>query len=242
MRAPADLTVTAEQRTEFARLMTGGRMNVYDAAVTLAAQKHQVTVDPIDLYVYNMALAGALLGPLHMLEVVTRNAMHHELTAYAGREDWWVRGSRVTLLERHYERIDEFEGKVVRDLKGSRAVVPGDIVAASDLGFWTGLLGKGSRDGADYERLWVDATRLAFPNTRQNRYQIWPKYNAMRALRNRVGHHEHIFRTDAKRNLSTIVELVGFISAPLAEWADDRSRVVGVLGRHPFTGTPVTHF
>ena len=243
MKRPEDLTVTADQRAEFDRLMTGGRMDVYGAAARSVAERHGVTVDALDLYVYNMALAGALLGPIHMLEVVTRNALHHELTAFAGQDDWWARGSRVQLLERHRQRIVDFGDKVTRELKGTRAVIPGDIVAASDLGFWTGLLGKGSRrDGVDYEQLWDDVTRHAFPNTRQRREQVWQKFNAIRIVRNRVSHHEHIFRTDPKRNLATIIELVGFVSRPMAEWVDDRSRVAAIHERHPFTGTPATHF
>lgn len=243
MKAPTDLSVTPEQRAEFTRLMTGGRMSAYDTAATLAAQQQGLTVDSLDFYVYNMALAGALLGPLHMLEVITRNAMHHELATFAGQEDWWVRGSKVTLLDRHYIRVADFEKKVRRDLRGTRPLVPGDIVAASDLGFWTGLLGKGSSaDGADYEQLWKDVTKRAFPNTRQKRDQVWPKFNALRVVRNRVGHHEHIFRTDPNRNLATIVELIGFVSPPLAEWVDDRSRVADVSARHPFTGQSVTHY
>jgi hypothetical protein len=242
VQRPEDLTVTDDQRADFRRLMTGARLSVYDASAH-AAGARGVTADPLDLYVYNMALAGALLGPLHMLEVVTRNAIHHELTRYAGREDWWVRGSKVVLLDRHHARVADFERKVARGLSHSRTIVPGDIIAATDLGFWTGLLGRGrSSAGADYQALWDDVVHDAFPHTRQRRDQMWAKYNAMRTLRNRIGHHEHILTTDPRRNLATIVSLIGSVSGPLASWVDDRSRVDDVLRRHPFGGAPVTHF
>ncbi|VTR78917.1 hypothetical protein [Cellulomonas hominis] len=236
------LTVTDQQRAEFRRLMTGGRLGVYDASVR-AAGSQGVTIDPLDLYVYNMALAGALLGPLHMLEVVTRNAVHLELSRYAEREDWWARGSRVVLLERHYERVADFERKVAQGLSRSRTVLPGDVVAATDLGFWTGLLGRGtSRGGADYQALWDGVIHRAFPHTRRRRDQMWTQYNAMRTLRNRIGHHEHILTTDPRRSLTTIVGLIGSVSRPLAAWVDDRARVDAVLRRHPLTGRPATHF
>jgi len=242
VKRPDDLTISDEQRAEFVRLMTGGRMNAYDAAV-LRAQQDGRQVDPLDLYVYNMALAGALLGPLHMLEVVTRNAVHHELAAWAGREDWWGGGSKVVLLPRHDAKITECIGKVERDLRGTRAVVPGDVIAATDLGFWTGLLGSGtSKNGADYPMLWDRAIRSAFPNTRRRRPQVWNKLNVMRLLRNRIGHHEHLMNTDPRQNLETIVELISWVSGPLAQWVDDRSRMDAVLPRHPSRGTPATHF
>lgn len=242
MKRPEDLTVSAEQRAEFARLMTGGRMNAYEAAVLRAQQHFGRDVDPLDLYVYNMALAGALLGPLHMLEVVTRNAIHHELTVWAGRDDWWAAGSRVTLLPRHYAKIDDCTKKVDRDLGGTRPWVAGDIIAATDLGFWTGMLGRGQAAGANYQELWDVAIHKALPNTRRRRDKVWPKFNAMRLLRNRIGHHEHLMKTDAARNLETIVELVGWASEPLASWVDDRSRVDAVLTQHPFRSAPATHF
>ena len=241
MKRPEELVVSAQQRAEFVRLMTGGRMNAYAAAVLRAQQKGR-EVDPLDLYVYNMALAGALLGPLHMLEVVTRNAVHHELTTWAGRDDWWVVGTRVVLLPRHQKKIADCVAKVEGELRGRRPVLPGDVVAATDLGFWTGLLGRGRTGQADYQVLWDGAIRHAFPHTRRRREQVWGRFNAMRLLRNRIGHHEHLMKTDAARNLATIVELIGWVSGPMAEWVDDRSRVPAVLERHPFAGTPATHF
>lgn len=64
----------------------------------------------------------------------------------------------------------------------------------------------------------------------------------MRLLRNRIGHHEHLLTIDATRSFDTIVELIGWVSRPIASWVDDRSRVHAVLRRHPFGGVPATHF
>lgn len=160
----------------------------------------------------------------------------------AGREDWWATGSRVVLLPRHRQKIADCVAKVEGDLRGRRPVLAGDVVAATDLGFWTGLLGRGRAGSADYQTLWDGAIRHAFPHTRRRREQIWGRFNAMRLLRNRIGHHEHLMKTDPARNLQTIVELIGWVSGPMAEWVDDRSRVAVVLEHHPFAGSPATHF
>lgn len=49
------------------------------------------------LYQWNIASAAAWWGPLHIYEVVLRNAIHTRLTTLAGQAEWWRSPVRVPL-------------------------------------------------------------------------------------------------------------------------------------------------
>lgn len=226
--------VTAEQRAELHRLLSGGRMASYDDAVAVARATHY---DALDVYVFNMALAAALLGPLHMLEVITRNAMHEALISYTGRRDWWL-DPRITLDTWHQSKIAE-AGRNVASARaaGGPAIGPDDVVAAVDFGFWASLL------GSKYEKsLWQPALKSAFPQSRRPRQQLRVGLDSLRRLRNRVSHHEPVHARNSASDFEEIIRYIGFVSRPVATWVRDRSRVPAVLAARPGTAAPVRRF
>jgi hypothetical protein len=234
---PEGPTTTADQRAELARLLSGGRLNSYTDAVAAAADD---TFDALDLYVYNMALAGALLGPLHVLEIITRNAIHELLVARTGRRDWWADASVSSLLRPWGRDQLAVAGDKVRRTRGrSRSPVsPDDVVAATEFGFWTDLLRP------SYETtLWQDPVRHAFPHSRRSRQQLYQALQSHRRLRNRVTHHEPLHLRDASREYEGIIQFIGYVSRPVARWVADRSRLGEVVaGRPGSTRTPVCRF
>lgn len=235
--ADRDLTTTPEQRAELERLLSADRYATYRAAAS-------EDCDPLDLYLFNMNAASALLGPLHILEVVMRNAMHARLAAYAGRDDWWA--TDVPLSPKHWVWIDEGIKKTERShaLQGKPKPTPGDQVADFDFRIWTVMLERGPRkDGTEYERvLWQPIIRLAFPHFRGQRDWLDKLANRARVLRNRVSHHEPIFTTDLERDYKGILALVGYISPEVRGWLAHRSRLGGLAGKCPPVGTPIQWF
>lgn len=93
------------------------------------------------LYSWNAALSSALWGPLGVLEVVVRNALHRQLAERTGRQDWWcdVRLD-AQLLER--ERAAVIDAVATATLR-NREPSPDDVIAASGFGLWVGLLSDG---------------------------------------------------------------------------------------------------
>lgn len=244
MKPKDKLNMVPLQRAELTKFLSGGRLNSYQAAASSASAK---SFDEFDLYVYNMALAGAYLGPIHLLEVVTRNAMHAQMCRHVGRSDWW-NSSKVHLLNWQLVGITSAETKLAKDRSGTSSVpfTADDIVASLDFGFWCGLLGKGkSRDRLyDYERfLWQPALRHAFPGNRANRDDLYSRMDAARRLRNRVGHHEPIHARDQQREYEKIYRLLSFVSLPIADWMDDRSRLLSeVAAFKPGNLDAICHF
>lgn len=230
---------TPTERNEFARLLSGGRMNSYDAAVASAS----AALDGLDIYAYNMALAAAYLGPLHILEVVARNAMHAELSKHTGRDDWWD-SPQIHLVHRQKTALNEAEDKVDRQLNGSRTRTADDVVAALDFGFWCGLLGRGdAASGAPYEReIWQPAVQHAFPNHRTTRGALWQQFDTARTLRNRITHHEPVHTTDAVKTTKSVLRLISTVSSPIAQWVGRRSRLGYVAASHPASTNPLRTF
>ncbi|MDP1719463.1 MAG: hypothetical protein Q8L08_00445 [Candidatus Nanopelagicaceae bacterium] len=244
MKPKSQLSMAPVQRTELTKFLSGGRMNSYLAAVPTTSI---VSFDEFDLYVYNMALAGAYLGPIHLLEVVTRNAMHTQMAIHAGQSDWW-NSSRISLLKWQLSGIDAAKTKLAKERSGPSSVpfTADDVVAALDFGFWCGLLGRGiSRDARfDYDRfLWQPALRHAFPGNRANRDDLYSKMDAARRLRNRVGHHEPIHGRDQEKEYQKIFRLLSYVSPPIAQWMDDRSRLLSeVAAFKPGNVDAIAHF
>lgn len=237
MQPPEALHTTADQRAELSRLLSGGRMNSYTNSVQAATGSSH---EELDLYVYNMALAGALLGPLHVLEIATRNAIHELFATRAGRRDWWADPSINGILKPWASKhIAEASAKVTRARGiGGTPVSADDIVAATDFGFWSALLAPA------YERtLWQQTIRYAFPNSRRNRHQMFQAIESHRRLRNRVTHHEPVHVGDAQATYDNIIRFIRSISEPVATWVDDRSRAAVVIkGRPGVSATPVPYF
>lgn len=237
MKAPDELTTTSDQRSELLRLLSGVRLTGY---VTAAGTGPPASHDEIDLYVYNMALAGALLGPLHVLEVVTRNAMHDLLVVRAGRPDWWAEPSvRCHLRVFGKEQVVRAQAKASRGRRaGDPAPTADDVVAATDFGFWTDLV-----SGAYERTLWQDPLRRVFRGTRRSRAQIFQALQSHRRLRNRVTHHEPLHDRDTLAEYSRVIQSIGYVSEPVAQWVDDRSRLGLVARSRPGGSTPaVRHF
>jgi hypothetical protein len=176
------------------------------------------------LYTWNVEVSAALSGPLGCLEVVLRNALHNRLAVMTGRADWWL-GSRVDLHDVAKGLLAEAATKLSRRGKSGE---PDAMVAELHFGFWIALLGK----GRNYEtRLWRPTLRHAFPHYPGGRRDLHWRLDAMRLLRNRISHAEPIHERHIKADRETILDLIGYMSPPAAQYVQRHDRVERVLRR-----------
>ena len=178
-----------------------------------------------------MAVSAAFYGPLQVLEIVLRNAVHHELTKCYGAA--WYDNPEAGLDSKGRGQIATAKADVVR---GGRVPSPHRLLAAVSFGFWVPLLGSGGcidPDGprADYETtLWRPALRRAFPHRRHlARKQAYDPLNALRKLRNRIAHHEPIFERNLRKEYQSILEVTGWILPEARTWVERHSRVPELL-------------
>lgn len=183
------------------------------------------------LYSWNLELAGALIGPISVLEVVVRNSLHTQLADGYG-EQWWEH-QRLTIMDRERRAINS-----VLDSFSARNLSPSanDVVAATSFGLWVGLTDAGiaRHPTLDYEtKFWQPRLRNAFPHRGSaGRKLVHSKLDRIRQMRNRVAHHEPIFNTPNLRTvLADIIEVAGYVHPEAAIYIQDSHRVDEVLNR-----------
>lgn len=191
--------------------------------------------EAIRLHVWNTTVSAAFYGPLQGLELALRNAMHGRLSQRYGPA--WYDNPAAGLDKGALERVERAKVGLLRD---NREIAPADVIATLSFGFWVSLLGPGGRTGngpkANYEMtLWRPALRGAFPYcTRLNRRQAHRPLDALRDLRNRIAHHEPIFRRNLTSDHRQIIDVAGWISPTTKAWIEHYSQVPAMIeaGQH----------
>lgn len=212
-----------EKRRQLIKFISADRFARYETAVGGDIDS------ALRLYAWNIAVSSAFWGPLQVLEVALRNALHDRLTARFSREDWWNAQS-LTLTTVHQQAIAAAYDRLTQERKMPTS---GRVVAQLSLGFWVGLLGTGH----NYEMtLWRPALRHAFTDKGGTRRQLHKDLDRRRTFRNRIAHHEPIFHRHLSADHMHIVRLIGLISPVTADWVTENSRVDAVLAVRPVLG------
>jgi hypothetical protein len=181
------------------------------------------------LYEWNGEVSAAFHEILGLLEVVLRNALHDQLTAWhdrRGRRGRWY-DDPDGILETHRRRdIAEARSRLDRD---GKAANPGRVVAELTFGFWRYLLAR------RYETtLWTPALRHAFPNLRPaRRATLYSPIKDLVRLRNRIAHHEPIHNRPLAVLHDDLLRVAGHIDSRIEGWIRGRSRVPELLRSQP---------
>ena len=204
--------------------LSGVRLEPYLAAVAGDYERS------LALYVWNARMAAALFEEIHYAEVFLRNALAGQLEAIdaanpAASGRWYDQGF---LDEAASTEIAKAREKLIR----RRApLTEGRIIAELPLGFWQGLIVN--RD----QRLWERGLYRAFANfpasAGQEHEVVGTAIHKLCDLRNRIAHHEPIFRRDQAADHCLITELVSWISADAAAWIEEVGRVLEVSSHRP---------
>lgn len=184
----------------------------------------------VDLYGWNARISAALLVPLHLAEVTTRNAVDDVLSRVYGAHWPWDPG-----FERSLPRHRPHSYNPQRDLVSARRrqVIPGKVIADLRFVFWQQMF-TARHDG----RLWGPHIMTVFPAstcTRPSdlRGRIWTDIESIRRLRNRIAHHEPIIARDIAADLRTLVTLVGLRSPEAAHFTGALEKVTSLLAQRP---------
>ncbi|MER7114537.1 CAAX protease [Saccharomonospora azurea] len=211
----------------------------------------QQSATALELYVLDVELSSAFMADLALAEVILRNAMNDQLSAYFGAR--WYR------LDHLFDKRSRAAIKRAwRDGKCADDAPPGKLIAQLTLGFWVNLLDSGGRaDQPPHDRkcsydnlLWRPCLRLAFPHGTGKRSDQHTLAKRVHTLRNRVAHHEPVIGgipipgTRRRRTLPDahhdILTLMGTIDPGLADWMHRHSRVPALLAAtsEPAQGLP----
>lgn len=183
------------------KYISAARLNKYE--VVCKGNNERV----LKLYQTNLRLSQAFYPLLSLFEVILRNAINEELTAYFTDGDW-LKNQRTGFMIDPSLTYTNPKGKVVPNKflvnsvnKSLREIDPitdvGKIISDLKLGFWVALF-----DNYHYKVLKgrpISIFKKLPPRT--NRHSIYQRLDQIRNFRNRVYHNEPIiFEKDAKGN------------------------------------------
>lgn len=182
------------------------------------------------LYAWNAEVSGALLAPLHVCEVVIRNAVADALEALYGDRWPWSPTFEHSLPNPSVG----FNPK--KDLQSARrkAVTTGKVIPELKFVFWQKMF-----TGRYDDRIWNHHLRRALPglNPAQSipvlRKAIFSDLEQLRSLRNRIAHHEPIFTRSLANDYAKILELVTHRCAVTAAWLNANQRATTVIAAKP---------
>jgi hypothetical protein len=139
-------------------------------------------------YLWNIALSMSFYPDLSLLEVTLRNNLHRVISGYYRTAAWYdLTPTVLTFHER--EAIMKAKAELQKQKKPEE---PDRLVAELSFGFWTSLLST-----AYEQALWPRLLSSAFPHMprrERTRSKVAHRLHQIRLLRNRISHHEPIYR------------------------------------------------
>lgn len=216
--------------------LSAARIGTYEVAVGIIDAATGVA-DPnstkaLELYAWNALVSGALLMPLHVCEVVVRNAVSDALEAKYGNRWPWSSSFELSLPNPQ----GGFNPR--RDLQRARHGAPttGKVIPELTFAFWQKLF------TARYDkRLWDTYLPTVLPNSGANaaltvaqaRQRVYDDLEHIRRLRNRIAHHEPVIVRNLMDDFQRIDELVQFRCIDTAGWMRNNQQAVALIAARP---------
>lgn len=207
--------------------LSAARMGTFETAAGVQSDDDPAA---LLLYAWNAGVSGAFLAPLHVCEVVIRNAVSDALEALYGPRWPWS-----ATFERSLP--DPMQGySPRRDLQSARraAQTTGKVIPELKFVFWQKMFTR------RYDtRIWEPHLRRVLPNLDQAkpvstlRQAIYSDLERVRLLRNRIAHHEPIFARALADDYQTVLMLVTYRCTVTATWMDSKQTATAIIGNKP---------
>lgn len=184
----------------------------------------------LQFYVWNCDICQAFYIPLHIAEVISRNAIHRCLLARLG-ENWCDHSVFKGILS-HRMRSD-LENAVAEE-RGQHGddMTNHHVVSALGFGFWEHLLTK------RFERLlWIRGMHHSFPGAaNKRRADVHDLVERLRRWRNRIAHHQAIFDKSPTKKHQEVLALIQWVCTDTAAWVSSISKVPEIINLRPKVG------
>jgi len=183
----------------------------------------------IRLYEWNAEVSAALFEVIGHVEVVLRNAIHEQMTAWCranGHDENWFLNGHGFLDDRAVRDVAKATARVS---ERGRTFSAQGLISNLPFGFWRFLL-----SGRYRWSLWPRALRFAFPNLGSHDFdRLFARIGRLHDLRNRVAHHESVQSRRLDRDLLDAYLVARAIDPAIETWIRKRSRVEQLLETRP---------
>ncbi|QNE18186.1 hypothetical protein F1D05_10125 [Kribbella qitaiheensis] len=205
--------------------------------------------DALRLYDWNVEISGAFYESLHQFEVVLRNALDEELSAWnalqtnpatgaAHSRDWLMDPSHLLLrlTQNDIPKAQQRARSAVRRT-GQRGRRPGhsDVLAQLSFGTWRFLLPD---NDPGRQLLWQQSLDKAFPLRACTPQDLVKHVDGIHRLRNRIAHLEPLVDSVMVADRLASMRTVAASIDPIAEtWIVSRQRITPLLRTKPIPAT-----
>lgn len=206
--------------------LSAPRIGTYEAATTGTPQLPSA----LALYAWNAQVSASMLAPLHFCEVAIRNAVADAIAAAHGPQWPWDGGFMRSLP-------NPSRGYNPRaDLMSARAgkTTPGKVIPELKFIFWQTLFTSRFDAG-----LWAYHLRIVLPHAdpsksdAQVRALVYAELEQLRKLRNRIAHHEPIFRRNLADDFQKIHDLIALRCPITAAWMVQNQQAQALIATKP---------
>lgn len=179
------------------------------------------------LYHWNAQLGEAFHLPIQAVEIALRNRINSVLVSIFGAEWWKTPAFLVVADKRQIDQIDEAKARIG---KRGQAVVTGQIVAGLSFGFWVSML-----DARYNPAVWSHALKTGFPDlpAKKSRSDLQKSSRHIANFRNRIWHHEPIFKANITEEYSRCMEMLMWLCPHKQKWIKPQCKVMTVLRIKP---------
>lgn len=221
------MTSTKEQIYAIRAALSPARMSTYERAVNFQGDADS---SALDLYVWNAQISGAFMAPLHICEVVIRNAISDALEAKYGPHWPWSPGFEQSLPSPqtgYNPRLDLFNAR-----RGTHTI--GKIIPELKFAFWQRMFTRRHDN-----RVWNAYLKRVLPELDQTknipvlRQKLYDDLEMIRKLRNRIAHHEPIFSRNLADDFERIAILIAYRCPATSNWMRTHQQVQGLIRNMP---------
>ena len=174
----------------------------------------------MELYLWNMYVAGLFMPLLNLVEVILRNRIALALTTIHGTHWAWNTGFHRMVPTHSFNPKQEIQNL---SHKYHKTKATGKLIADCKFVFWQHLL------TSRYQKpIWNKHLTTSFPYlaTTQNRATLEKQIDQIRELRNRIAHHEPIFQRDLLADYQNIRNFLSASQSPsFMDWLDSHQTI-----------------
>lgn len=205
--------------------LSAARIGTYEAATTVVPSLDGA----LALYAWNSQVSAAMLSPLHMCEVVIRNAVSDALTNEYGDQWPWH-----PAFEGSLPTSGKFNMRAHLTSKRKGKPTTGKVIPELAFVFWEKMF-TGRFDGQIWNKHLANVMPYLNPawDTQAARGKVNKDLNQIRTLRNRIAHHEPIIKRILSDDFRLIEELIGFRCPVTAAWMVQHQQAQPFFGIKP---------
>jgi hypothetical protein len=196
---------------------------------TYLTEKGGNKVEALELYQWNLEVSCALFVPLQVCEVSIRNAISEAIELTYGATWPYVQSFEISLANPSNSYSPR---RNVIQLRNQPTT--GKVIAELKFVFWERMF-TGRHDNA----IWNHHLRTVLPNmdahktVQQLRGEAFNTLQSIRDLRNRIAHHEPVFKRDIQEEFDRIKKVISWRSTVAASWLDKVETVTAKIPQKP---------